>query len=174
MPQYDYFPVDEQHPAYPTETYSLSKYIAEIQADSIARANPNMSIATLRFHLVVSASNRPSLDIETMSKSKDLWGWTSNVSAARACLLALEMGDERADENSDISLRALTGHEVFFIVDDTHCCNGHAAMDIGKRYFPSTVFRRELGANEGFYDCLKAKRLLGWEHNGGVKPLNKW
>lgn len=174
MPRYDYFPLDEQHPAYPVETYSLSKYLAELQADSIARANPDISIATLRFHLVVPPSQRPKLPVDRAQAAKDAWGWTSNIAAARACLLALEMGDERKSESTTDSLKAIRGHEVFFVVDETHCCVGNAAMDIARRYFPSTEVRRELGADEGFYNCSKAKRLLGWEHNGGFEPMSNW
>ena len=35
-PRYDYFPVDEQHPTYAEDPYSLSKWICEQQADAIA------------------------------------------------------------------------------------------------------------------------------------------
>lgn len=83
------------------------------------------------------------------------------------------MGDERRNVAGE-SQGPTTGHEVFFIVDDTHCSPGNAAIDLAKRYYPSVKFRRQLGSEEGFYDCSKAKRLLGWEHNGGLEPMSNW
>lgn len=165
--------MDEKHPPYPIETYSLSKYIAEVQADSIALANPDMSIATVRFHFVLPTSNRPKLLADNVHKAKDLWGWVSDVAAARACLLGVEMGDARVNAAGE-SLGPTKGHEVFFIVDDTHCSPGNTAIELAKRHYPSVEFRKELGPEEGFYDCSKAKRLLGWEHNGGIEPTSNW
>ncbi|HLA07738.1 MAG TPA: NAD(P)-dependent oxidoreductase, partial [Anaerolineales bacterium] len=36
-PRYDYFPVDEQHPTYAEDPYSLSKWVLEQQGDAFAR-----------------------------------------------------------------------------------------------------------------------------------------
>jgi len=52
-PRYDYFPLDERHPTYAEDPYSLSKWICEQQADAIARRYEGMSIASLRLHGVV-------------------------------------------------------------------------------------------------------------------------
>ncbi len=35
-PKYDYFPLDEQHPTYAEDPYSLSKWVLEQQADAFA------------------------------------------------------------------------------------------------------------------------------------------
>src|SRR5437763_11818919 len=52
-PRYDYLPLDEQHPTYNEDPYSLSKWICELQADSFARLYERMRIASLRFHAIV-------------------------------------------------------------------------------------------------------------------------
>jgi nucleoside-diphosphate-sugar epimerase len=52
--RFDYFPVDELHPTYCDEGYSLSKWICEQQADSLTRRFAGLSIASLRFHWVVA------------------------------------------------------------------------------------------------------------------------
>jgi hypothetical protein len=52
-PRYDYFPVDEQHPTYAEDAYSLSKWVLEQQADAFARRFEGMRIASLRFHSLV-------------------------------------------------------------------------------------------------------------------------
>src|SRR3569623_534333 len=52
-PRYDYFPIDEQHPNYSEDPYSLSKWICEQQADSFVRRYEDTRIASMRFHWVV-------------------------------------------------------------------------------------------------------------------------
>ena len=42
-PRYDYFPVDEQHPTYAEDAYSLSKWVLEQQADAFARRFEGMT-----------------------------------------------------------------------------------------------------------------------------------
>jgi hypothetical protein len=42
--RFDYFPVDEKHPTYSEDDYSLGKWVMEQQADSFARRCPNMTI----------------------------------------------------------------------------------------------------------------------------------
>ena len=105
---FDYFPVDELHPTYCDEGYSLSKWICEQQADSLTRRFSDLSIASLRFHWVV-ADRAQAAAVQTLTSEKgrvELWGYVLAADAARACLLALKA--------------PFTGHEVFYIVaDDT-------------------------------------------------------
>src|SRR5215510_3830251 len=54
-PRYDYFPVDEQHPTYTEDPYSLSKWVLEQQADAFARRFEWMTIASLRFHWLLDS-----------------------------------------------------------------------------------------------------------------------
>ncbi|MEC8259490.1 MAG: NAD(P)-dependent oxidoreductase, partial [SAR324 cluster bacterium] len=46
LPTYDYFPVDEEHPTYNEDPYSLSKWILEIQGDCFARRREDVSISS--------------------------------------------------------------------------------------------------------------------------------
>ncbi|KAG9019276.1 Glucosyltransferase-like protein [Tulasnella sp. 427] len=71
-PTYDYFPVDEQHPMRPEDSYSLSKAIMEVQCDAFARGHPDMSIASLRFHHCVDGRKDTSHIVK--DARKDLWG----------------------------------------------------------------------------------------------------
>jgi UDP-glucose 4-epimerase len=151
-PRYDYFPLDEQHPTYSEDPYSLSKWICEQQADTFARRYEAMTIASLRFHGVVPerrAMTRPGQDAGGM-QAKHLWGYTRFDAAARACLLALT-----AD---------FTGHEVFYIVaPDTSVDT--PSLELAGQYFPDVPVRGDLSGNRGFFDCAKAGRLLGWRHD---------
>src|SRR4026209_1575568 len=52
-PHFDYFPLDEQHPTYNEDPYSLSKWICEEQASSLARRYEQMIISSMRFHGIV-------------------------------------------------------------------------------------------------------------------------
>jgi len=150
-PRYDYFPVDEHHSTYNEDPYSLSKWICEQQADSIARRYEDVAVTSLRLHgvfpgrheAVEGARSRP--DVAT----KHLWGYTSLPAAAGACLQSLEAG--------------VTGHEVFEIVAPDHV-GGAPSGELAATYYPGVPLRRELGGTEGFFDCSKADRLLGWRH----------
>jgi nucleoside-diphosphate-sugar epimerase len=89
-PRFDYFPIDEAHPNYGEDAYSLSKWICEAQADAFVRRYEDMRIASMRFHWVVPeraiAWRRAS---ETTPQSaKNLWAYTRFDAAADACLKA--------------------------------------------------------------------------------------
>ena len=150
-PHYDYFPLDEQHPTYNEDPYSLSKWICECQADSIVRRYEGMTIASLRIHGVVSA-RAESVNWKNDSDNiaaKHLWGYTRQDATANACLLGITA--------------VFSGHQVFYIVaPDT-------MMDVPSRtlkeqYYPDVAVTGDLSGNTGFFNCQKAERLLGWNH----------
>ncbi|CAE6422149.1 unnamed protein product [Rhizoctonia solani] len=159
--KYQYFPVDEKHPSFADEPYSISKSIAELQAEAFARAHPNMSISALRFHHVVPEKKQFSGEKSLKRNSFDLWGWTESVAAARACLLALEV--------------EWTGAEVMYTIGEEHCVlpDEGTTEELAKRYFPEATLRKKFGSQEGFFDCSKAERLLGWKHVGGRQPKSE-
>ncbi len=152
-PRFDYFPVDEAHPTYNEDPYSLSKWLGEAQADSVARRYPHMSVASLRLHGVRAerpvglAPGDPEQDGFAI---RDLWGYVLRPAAARACLLALT-----AD---------FTGHEVFYIVAPETTVDTPTAR-LCATYYPDVPLRRPLPGNTGLFDCAKAERLLGWRHD---------
>src|SRR4051812_259316 len=90
-PRYDYFPVDELHPTYAEDAYSLSKWVLEQQADAFARRFAGMRIASLRFHALVQ-QRQGAVDMSQRFGpivARHLWAYTSLRSASAACLLAL-------------------------------------------------------------------------------------
>ncbi len=151
-PRYDYFPVDEEHPTYNEDPYSLSKWICEQQADSFARRYEAMSIASLRFHGIVpdrAAAARFGGSADERA-AKHLWGYTRLDAAAWACLLSLTA--------------SFRGHEVFYIVaPDTSVET--PSLDLARRFFPAVPIRGDLSENRSFFNCSKAERLLGWRHD---------
>jgi nucleoside-diphosphate-sugar epimerase len=151
-PRYDYFPLDEQHPSYAEDRYSLSKWVLEQQADAFARRSPPMRIASLRFHGLVDAE--PDLSrmpyAQDRNSYKHLWGYTDIHAAARACDLALS-----AD---------FRGHEAFFIVAP-QTTSPIPSPALARAHYPSVPIRAGLTGHRGFYDCTKAERLLSWRHD---------
>lgn len=147
-PHYDYFPVDEQHPTYAEDPYSLSKWIGEQQADAFVRRYEQMKIASLRFHgLVNQAEKSAQWPNEVMVRH--LWAYTLLPEAARACLLAVTA--------------EFIGHEVFYIVAPTTKVT-QPSRQLAEQHYPTTTLRGDLAGNTGFFDCRKAARILGWVH----------
>jgi UDP-glucose 4-epimerase len=153
-PRYDYFPIDEEHPPYAEDAYSLSKWLCEQQADAVARANPGMSIASLRLHGVVET---PTEAEEWGGSDEDytvrhLWGFTTFEAVSRAFLAGVETD--------------LGGHEVFYVVaPETTAAT--ASSDLAAAHYPDVPIRAPMVARQGFFDCAKAERLLGWRHDEG-------
>jgi nucleoside-diphosphate-sugar epimerase len=151
-PRYDYFPIDEQHPTYNEDPYSLSKWICEQQGDSFTRRYEAITIASLRFHWVVSDRSAAAQRQDELGGllAKQLWGYTRLDAAARACLLAIT-----AD---------FTGHEVFYIVAPNTMVDV-PSLELKQRFFPDVPVRGDLSGNRSFFNCQKAERVLGWQHD---------
>lgn len=149
---FDYLPLDEAHPNYTEEPYSLSKWICEQQADTFARRYSDLRIASMRFHLVVDerAQAGAVYGFVTKEASKHLWAYTLYEAAARACLLALDA--------------PFTGHEVFYITAPDTVMD-IPSLDLAARFFPDVPIRGDLGGNRSFFSTAKAERLLGWRHD---------
>jgi nucleoside-diphosphate-sugar epimerase len=150
-PRYDYLPLDERHPSYNEDPYSLSKWIGEAQADSIARRHGSMTITSLRLHGVVP--HRPVVREEDdwfPGATRELWGYVRAGAVARACLAAL--------------LAPYQGHEVCYVVAPDTTVDVPTA-ELCRRYYPDVPLRTELHGNQGLYDTSKAERLLGWRHD---------
>ncbi len=147
-PRYDYFPLDEDHPTYAEDPYSLSKWILEQQGDAFARQFEPMRIASLRFHGLVSERaqmNAARADLAI----KHLWGYTLLPSAARACLLGVTA--------------SFRGHHALYIAaPDTSVST--PTGDLLDEHYPGIPLRRPLRGNASLFDSSKAERILGWMH----------
>ncbi len=151
-PRFDYFPLDEEHPTYNEDPYSLSKWICEEQASSIARRYEDMTISSMRFHWVVSDRDtavKATGYSQTDAAVKNLWAYTRSDSSARACLLSLT-----AD---------FKGHEVFYLVGPDTIADV-LSLELKQKFFPDVPVRGDLSGHNSFFNCNKAERLLGWKH----------
>jgi nucleoside-diphosphate-sugar epimerase len=150
-PRFDYFPLDEKHPSYNEDAYSLSKWLCEQQADSIARRYAQMSIASLRFSWVIAAravAQREYLANPRAARS-ELVGYTLLPAAVDACLLSLS-----AD---------FRGHEIMFAVAP-NTASDTPTLELARAFHPSVPIRGHLGEHRSFFDSSKATRILGWRH----------
>jgi nucleoside-diphosphate-sugar epimerase len=149
--RFDYFPVDERHPTYNADDYSLSKWVMEAQGDSFARRYPQMTISSLRLHALPDdpPEMQHTLDTAEAPIARGLWGWTLMSEAARACVLAVQAGYQ--------------GHEVFFITAP-HTCSSIPSLNLAQHAYPNVPVRGGLLGQASFYDCSKAAQLLGWVH----------
>ncbi|MDJ0752164.1 MAG: NAD(P)-dependent oxidoreductase [Ardenticatenaceae bacterium] len=150
-PQYDYFPVDEQHLPYAEDPYSLSKWVLEQQADSFARRYEWMSIASLRFHWLIDSRARVIELTAAIGETavRHLWAYTLLSEANRACLLSLTA--------------PFSGHEAFYIVAPL-TASDTPSQTLTQQHYPSVPLRQEITGHTGFFDCRKAEQLLGWTH----------
>jgi UDP-glucose 4-epimerase len=150
--RYDYFPVDEEHPTYNEDDYSLGKWVMEQQAGSFARRFPEVTLSSLRFHGLPDTPPEPQRGLEGADgpAARTLWGWTLIGEAARACELALQAG--------------FTGHEVFFITAP-RTTSSVPSLELARHAYPRVPLRGNLSGHRSFYDCSKAARLLGWVHS---------
>jgi nucleoside-diphosphate-sugar epimerase len=151
-PRYDYLPLDEEHPTYSEDPYSLSKWICEEQGESFARRYEGMSISSMRFHWVVPNREKAGqyFNIPSPDSDKHLWAYTLFDAAARACLLSLDV--------------TWTGHEAFFITAP-NTTTDIPSLELARKYLPGVPIKGDLSGNKSFFNCAKAERLLGWKHD---------
>ncbi len=150
-PRYEYFPIDEDHPTYCEDPYSLSKWICEQQADSFARRYERMRIASLRMHMVVkeAATARERFTLGSASPPAHLFAYTRLDAAVEACLLSVSAEFE--------------GHHVFNIV--APCTTLELdSREVARRFFPDIPIRGEMSGRASFFSSAKAERILNWRH----------
>ena len=154
VPRYDYFPIDENHPNYAEDPYSLSKWICEQQGDAFARRYDGISIASLRFHWVLPDRAFAAKHYSELgwSPDKHLWAYTRRDCAADACLLSV--------------MTDLKGHEVFYIVAPDTAADT-PSRDLSATHFPKVPIHGNSQGNWSFMTSAKAERLLGWVHPSG-------
>lgn len=152
-PRYDYFPIDEEHPTYNEDPYSLSKWLCEQQADSLCRRHADLRVASLRFHWVVPDMELPrryASDPSLPPRRKSLWAWTRTEAAARACLLGV---------TADYS-----GHHALFIIGPT-TVSDRPSLELAREHYPEVPIRGDLSGHTSFFSCARAERVLGWRHD---------
>lgn len=151
-PRFDYFPVDLDHSTRNEDGYSLSKWIAEQQADSLTRRYPNLSVASLRFHAFVTDRQAALENAQQHGQewsARGLWGYTTVPMITSACLLACGA--------------KFSGHERLLVVA-REVASISPSEELHRRWYPEVPLRSPLVGQAGFWDCQRTVELLGWQH----------
>ncbi len=150
-----YFPMDEEHPTFSEDAYSVGKWISEELADAFVRRRPGkVQIASMRFHGLMDRERQAALNAAPErggaygENAKNFWGWSDIAESARACTLAIEAN--------------FGGHEAFFINSEDTSAD-EPTEELIKKVYPEAEIRSPMPGNATAISVEKAKRILGWE-----------
>jgi nucleoside-diphosphate-sugar epimerase len=165
-----YVPIDEEHPLWPHEAYSLSKHFGERMAETYAKAY-GIEAVSLRYQYVMikrvqkQAAEQVARARAGVFDPKTAWfgGYISARDVARACLAAASYRFE---------LKPHGPYEAFFLsarntlypvptLEVLKAIYGELPPIKDPTYYESDPYA-------SVYDIRKAKRLLGWE------PKDEW
>jgi nucleoside-diphosphate-sugar epimerase len=151
-----YIPVDEEYPARPETSYSLSKHLEEQMAEQVCRRNPALKIMGLRFSNVMEPADYaqfPGFDADPDLRKWNLWGYIDARDGAQAIRRALE--------------HEATGFDRF-VIANADTVMSRSSADLAASVFPGVPVRKELGEHETLLSIDKARRVLGYE------PVHGW
>jgi len=150
-----YFPIDEEHPTFCEDAYSVGKWISEELADAFVRRRPGkVQIASMRFHGLMDREHQTALNAADErggvygGNAKHFWGWSDIAESARACTLAIEAN--------------FGGHEAFFINSEDTSAD-EPTEELIKKVYPEADIRSPMPGNTSAISVEKAKRVLSWE-----------
>ncbi len=145
-----YVPIDEEHPAFPEDAYSLSKLADELTYQTMSRRH-GMTVIGLRFPFVADDDRKvarfEAVRSGQFDASKELWAWLHLQEAAEAIAAGLT-----AD---------LKGWHICNVAapDTTHVVSSAELMS---RIHPSSAIVAELSGQTSLISSDKARRLLGY------------
>lgn len=151
--KFDYFPIDEEYPVNPTDSYALAKQEAETQAKAFVNWFPGTKIAMMRIHEVAPKEDVLQEHKEDWENAavKQLWSWVHPEATARACLLAVTKSDN------------FEGCEIFNVVAPT-TTQDTPSEELAKKYYPDAKIKGDMSTNVSFWTYDKIERILGWKH----------
>jgi len=147
-----YFPVDEDHPQCPEDSYGLSKLVNEATANTFHRRT-GMQIVSLRLsHIMDEAIYlrwKDTLVNHPERRLKNLWSYIDARDVAAVCRLALEKD-------------GLGSTQLIVAADDT--ATVLPSRELIQTYFPDvTDIRSPLEGRSNLYSNAKLKQQLGWQ-----------
>ncbi|MQG87960.1 MAG: NAD(P)-dependent oxidoreductase [SAR202 cluster bacterium] len=153
-----YFPVDEKHPTFSEDAYSIGKWVGEELADAfVRRRSGELQIASMRFHGLMSRERQSLMNSQAKrygaydTNAKHFWGWSDICESARACVLAIEVD--------------FKGHEVFFINNEDTSAD-EPTEELIKQLYPESEIRSPMPGHQTAISIDKAKQILGWHPKG--------
>ncbi|GAE28069.1 UDP-glucose 4-epimerase [Halalkalibacter wakoensis JCM 9140] len=150
-----YFPLDEEYPVDPMDSYAMSKIINEITAKAF-HARTGMDIYGFRIGNVIEPNeydNFPEFFKDPSARKRIAWSYIDVRDLAQACRLGLETDG--------------LGFEIMNVTADDVSSN-LPTMDLLKTYYPDVPIKKELSEYETLLSNKKIKKLLGF------KPEHAW
>lgn len=160
-----YFPVDEDHPCYPIDTYGTSKLVAE-QLGRAYASKYSLSVTALRLATVWFPEDDPRYSMARLTRGIEhpeeamdrIWAYVDVRDACQAIRKSLELNHE--------------GFEVFNI-GAGDIIGEFSALDLIARYYPDVPMIKKPACfvnrpNTPLFDISKAQRALGY------RPQHSW
>jgi nucleoside-diphosphate-sugar epimerase len=146
----DYFPIDEEHPLRPQDSYGLSKVAAEEACRAYARRGAMSTVCIRPCYCwgigigeeAVMALKNPEAHYRSM------WVYIHLRDVARAYRLACE--------HEDIE------HETFYVVA-SDIRSGVPTAELVERFYPGVPLKREMGPHDALISNDRAREVLGFE-----------
>jgi nucleoside-diphosphate-sugar epimerase len=170
-----YVPLDEEHPCWPHETYSLSKHFGERLADNYALAF-GIEAISLRYTWVVMEQCREAIEhVVARARAGEVdehpWfgAYISVKDVARACVLSADY-EFPADCEKPHETFLLTAKNTYYPLPTLEVLRrtyGEVPPVKDPSYFEEDPFA-------SVFDIRKAERLLGWTPEHDWRNFNEW
>jgi nucleoside-diphosphate-sugar epimerase len=146
---YQYFPLDEQHPADPQDDYSMSKYVGEVLGDMFSK-HYGLTVVSIRPPWVAKPEEVAELPAgEAEEPHYALYTYIDVRDAARAFFLAA---------TADLPAQS---HTVAFISARDTSVNT-PSREIARRFFPNAKIKGGLKGHESLISIKTAERAFGF------------
>ena len=142
-----YLPVDEEHPVFPQNAYSLSKQVGE-EINAMFHRRYGIQALSLRFCWIADAEKIRATNPGQGGDAMHFWSWVDARDAAQCCRRAIEVSG--------------LGAEAFYVAAaDT--LRSEPTLDLVRRHFPDIEIRPGLEGYNTAVDIRRARRLLGYD-----------
>ena len=148
-------PLDESV-SRPEWSYSLTKQLGEVMAETFVRWSPETSISSLRFSNVFGPDDYgliAQIQARPEPRKMNLWGYVDARDCGEACRLAVEA--------------AIPGHQAYLIAAADTAVEIPSA-ELMRRFFPDVPLRRPVEGCVSLLSTEKAARMLGY------RPRYSW
>ena len=146
----EYFPLDEQYPVDPMDSYAMSKVINEVTAKAF-HARTGADIYCFRIGNVIDPVDYekfPAYFKDPGLRKRIAWSYIDGRDLAAACRLGIEKDG--------------LGWEVMNVAADDVSSDLPTA-ELLQRFYPNVPLKKHLGEFETLLSNEKLKRLLGWQ-----------
>ena len=150
-----HFPLDEDYPVDPMDSYALSKVVNERTARAF-HLRDGMDVYAFRIGNVIEPHEYPALIAgfaDPAARKRIAWSYIDARDLAQACRLGVEV-DGR-------------GFRIFNIAND-EVSSDRPTHELLSRYYPDVPVRRELGERETLLSNRRAREELGF------RPRHTW